>query len=55
LQIRIEGYDWECGDGCCSEWGVHLYVDDEFIADFSSNERAYEYVLEHYFKVEIIY
>ena len=26
--IVFDHWDWECGDGCCSEYGINVYVND---------------------------
>ena len=30
-KIGIKSYSYECGDGCCSEFGYEYYVDGEFV------------------------
>jgi hypothetical protein len=30
-KIGIKSYSYECGDGCCSEYGNEYYVDGEFV------------------------
>jgi hypothetical protein len=30
-KIAIKPYSWECGDGCCSEFGNEYYVNGEFV------------------------
>ena len=36
--IRLEDYDYECGDGCCSEWGTRLYFNDELITEHAEHD-----------------
>jgi len=28
-KIQLKTCDWECGDGCCSDWGISLIVDSQ--------------------------
>jgi len=30
-KIGIKSYSYECGDGCCSEFGNEYYVNGEFV------------------------
>jgi hypothetical protein len=30
-KIQVKNYEYECGEGCCSEWGKEWYVDGEFV------------------------
>ena len=30
-KIGIKSYSYECGDGCCSEYGHEYYVDGKFV------------------------
>ena len=30
-KIGIKPYSYECGDGCCTEFGNEYYVDGEFV------------------------
>lgn len=30
--IKFRKYYWECGDGCCSEYGEEIFIGDERIA-----------------------
>lgn len=31
-KIGIKPYSYECGDGCCSEFGYEYYLNGEFVA-----------------------
>jgi hypothetical protein len=48
MKIVTKDYHWECGDGCCTEWGTILFVDGKEVEDrrFMVAEDAYRYVLE---------
>ena len=49
MKIETKEYFWECGEpGCCSEWGVILYIDGEEVTDrrFADTSDAYRYILE---------
>ena len=30
-KIAVKSYSYECGDGCCSEFGNEYYVDGKFV------------------------
>lgn len=47
MKIETKEYFWECGDGCCTQWGTLLYIDGKLLEDreFSSAGDAYRYVL----------
>jgi hypothetical protein len=30
-KIAVKHYSYECGDGCCSEFGYEYYVDGKFV------------------------
>ena len=59
MKIETEDYVWECGDGCCTQYGTYLYIDGKKLEDreFSSSGDAYLYVLEEMLghKVDYIY
>ena len=49
MKIETKEYYWECGEpGCCTEWGVILYINGEEVTDrrFSDTSDAYRYILE---------
>ena len=48
MKIETKDYHWECGDGCCSEFGTILYIDGKQVEDhkFTDAADAYYYVLE---------
>lgn len=29
IKIRLQDYQWTCGDGCCHEYGWNLHIDDD--------------------------
>lgn len=53
--MKIEMVDWsyDCGDGCCYEWGVDLFIDGEKINSFSEQALALKWVLINRFGVVI--
>ena len=55
MKIVTKDYHWECGDGCCKEWGTILYIDGKKIEDrqFMDSEDAYRYVLEELLNHEV--
>lgn len=53
MKISLIDWDWECGDGCCTEWGVDLYIDGEKIESFPNSDAALEWVLINRFSVVI--
>jgi hypothetical protein len=58
MKIETKDYYWTCGEpGCCSEYGVILYIDGKEVEDrrFSSDADAYRYILEEIQGHEIDY
>lgn len=55
MKIVTKDYHWECGDGCCEEWGTILYIDGKEVEDrrFMDAEDAYRYVLEELLNHEV--
>ena len=45
MKITLKDYHWQCGDGCCDEYGVELYVDENLIDTFADESAAYHFVL----------
>lgn len=46
--IRTKDYSYECGDGCCYEQGIDVFVDDERLCSVPSLEYAIEELFEHF-------
>lgn len=46
--IRTKDYTYECGDGCCFEQGVDVFVGEEHICSVPSLEYAIEELFEHF-------
>lgn len=46
--IRTKDYSYTCGDGCCSEDGVDVFVDEERICSVPALEYAIEELFEHF-------
>jgi len=44
-KIGIKSYSYECGDGCCSEFGHEYYVDGQFVHRSSCNDNGWLAVL----------
>jgi alanyl-tRNA synthetase len=57
MKIETKDYYWECGDGCCSEYGTILFIDGKEIEDrrFGDTRDAYLYVLEEMLGHEVDY
>ena len=57
MKIETEDYVWECGDGCCTQYGTYLYIDGKKLEDreFSSSGDAYLYVLQEMLGHEVDY
>jgi hypothetical protein len=48
MKIETKEYFYQCGEpGCCSEYGVILYINGKQVTDrsFATEGDAYEYVL----------
>lgn len=46
--IRTEDYTYECGDGCCYEQGIDVFVDDERLCSVPALDYAIEELFEHF-------
>lgn len=46
--IRTKDFTYECGDGCCFEQGVDVFVGEEHICSVPSLEYAIEELFEHF-------
>lgn len=53
MKVRLINYYYGCGDGCCTDYGVELYVDGEYIEKFPEEDDALRYVIEEYTDIEI--
>lgn len=55
MKIQTKDYFWECGDGCCTQYGTYLYIDGKLLEDreFSSSGDAYLYILQEVLGHEI--
>lgn len=31
LKIKLEGWDYTCSDGCCTDYGTKLYLNDKLL------------------------
>ncbi|HWL22285.1 MAG TPA: hypothetical protein VNR38_00795 [Ureibacillus sp.] len=56
LKVTFEEWDYECGDGCCYEWGRAVYIDGEHIHNHADSDQAIIEVLQHLgYEVEVEY
>jgi hypothetical protein len=57
MKLETKEYFYECGDGCCTEYGTILYINGKEVEDrrFGSNTDAYRYVLEEVLGHEVDY
>ncbi len=46
--VRVKDYSYTCGDGCCSEDGVEVFVDHELLCSVPSLEYAIDDLFEHF-------
>jgi hypothetical protein len=46
-KIGIKNYEYECGDGCCSEQGTEWYVNGEFVHRSPCDHNGWLAVLTH--------
>jgi hypothetical protein len=55
VKISKRPYSYECGDGCCTEWGETWYVDGEEIASGPCEDNLLQRILERLgFDAEIV-
>ena len=47
VTITRKSYDYECGDGCCSEYGQTWYVDGEEVHSSPCEHSALIAILDH--------
>lgn len=50
--IRTKDYSYECGDGCCYEQGIDVFVDEERFCSVPALEYAIEELFE-YFGIDV--
>lgn len=55
MKVELEDYAYECGDGCCTEYGTILYINDEVYREFWDDISALEHVLTEFFNVTVCY
>lgn len=53
MKVSLIDWNWTCGDGCCDEYGVDLYIDEEKVNSFSDQALALKWVLINRFSVVI--
>lgn len=44
-KIAVKDYEWECGDGCCSEQGREWYLNGEFVHRGSCDDSGWMEIL----------
>jgi hypothetical protein len=49
LNITLKSWDYTCGDGCCYDYGLDIYVNGEKLDESNADdsENALKAVLEH--------
>lgn len=47
MKVEFQEYVYECGDGCCTEWGTNLYIDDKFVGSFNGSEELTRLILQN--------
>lgn len=47
MKIYFEGWEYECGDGCCYDYGTNLHIDGKFVGSFYSNETLAALLVSH--------
>lgn len=40
LIVRFEEWDYTCGDGCCYEYGVDLFINDKHVSSYAQCDQA---------------
>jgi hypothetical protein len=45
-KITVKDYEWECGEGCCTEMGREFYIDGVMVFRGSCEEHGWMTVLE---------
>lgn len=48
--IKYESWDWECGDGCCSDYGMNLYINDYLVTD--TIDQEYPHIILDFLGIE---
>ena len=46
-KISVKDYSWQCGEGCCDEYGREWYVNDEFVHRGPCDDNGILAVLKH--------
>lgn len=47
IKITRQSYDYECGDGCCTEFGYKWYVDGKGVHSSPCEDSGWLSVLKH--------
>ena len=47
IKITKLSYDWECGDGCCTEYGYKWYVDGVEVHRSPCEDSGWLSILKH--------
>lgn len=37
IDIKLRDWDYTCGDGCCTDWGVELLINGDVVDDETSS------------------
>lgn len=50
LKVVAKPYEYECGDGCCYEYGYDVYITDEKgVKEFPSTPTVEDALLEYFY------
>ena len=47
IKVSKRPYDYECGDGCCQEWGETWYVNGEEVCSGPCEDNRMQQLLAH--------
>ena len=48
MKIALQPWEYHCSDGCCSEYGTKVYIDDELVTEYGNQDHVLlRSVLEH--------
>lgn len=47
LNIKMKHWNWECGDGCCTMYGIETYINDVLVCESSNTYSIIESILKH--------
>ncbi len=54
--VKLVEWDYECGDGCCYNWGVSMHLDGVKVEeDFTSEEAALKWLIQKHFHLHVVF